>query len=363
MPYPEDYASMIDLVSQKLQDTGNAVWTDAELLLYMTEELREVSQYSPHIYMVEYTLETRRGTATSGTTTNTLDDDVNDQFVSGNAPYGDVGKIVFNTTDRTWAYITAVTDADTVVLSNDIMVSGEGYRIFHKNCNHQKEIYIGEMPDWLWIDRIEFPAMEDPPNYVKWIDRGRNVIRLDIDDEPDDTKNSDAKDQVWIFFAMRHKLSQLLKTDYVSDTPATTTAVGATTIHIDAATTAETIERGQEFTIADERARAIYICTVNVTMSSNEGDLKFWPPLESSVADGAAITFVSSTLTPKLEGIYADLVAGKAAMNKARAYITTIGPGPNRYRNMYEWGKLKYEDAKRELEGLRGYSAPSVCLP
>ena len=357
MPNPETYASMIDLVSQKLQDTSNATWTDAELLLYITEGLREISQYSPHIYMVEYLIESRRGTATSGTTTNTLDDDVNDQFVAG-----DVGKIVFNTKDRTWAYITAVTDADTVVLSNDIMASGEGYRIFNKNCNHQKEIYIGEMPDWLWIDKIEFPAMEDPPNLVKWIDRGRNVIRLNIDDEPDDTKNADAKKQVWVFFAMRHKLSQLSATS-LDATVNGAHAVLATSILLAGLGSDTTIEMGQEFTLADERSRAIYIVTANATITANAATILIWPPLESSVATATVVTFVPSTLTPKLEGIFADLVAGKAAMNKSRTYIGSIGPGANRYRNMYEWGKLKYEDAKRELEGLRGFVAPCIALP
>jgi len=354
MAYPETFTTMRDLIEQKLQDTGNAVWTAAELVFYITEGLREISQFAPHIYMLEYLIESLRGTATS-TTPGSLVDATNDQFVAG-----DVGKIVYNTKDRTWAYITTYTDAETVVLSNDIMASGEGYRIFNKNCNHQKEIYIGDMADWLWIDKIEFPVMNDPPDYPKWKERGKDVIRLDTDDEPDDTKDADAKKQVWIFFAMRHKLSQL--TDFAGATTAAYSA-GVTTMNIGSLGTTDTIEMGQEFTIADERSRGIYIVTENKTLASGAGDVKFWPPLESSVATGKVITFVSSTLTSKLEGIFADLVAGKAAMHKSRTFINKINVGPRAYEFMYNWGKLKYEEAKEELESLRGFEAPCIALP
>jgi len=353
MAYPETYTTMQDLIEQKLQDTGNAVFSTTELDLAITEGLREISQFSPHIYMVEYLIESRKGTATS-TSVGNLVDATNDQFVSG-----DVGKIVFNTTDRTWAYITTYTDAETVALSKDIMASGETYRIFNKNCNHQKEFYLGDMPDWLWIDKIEFPAQEDPPNYVKWLDRGRNVVRLDIDDEPDNTKEADAKKQIWVFFAMRHKLSQM---DDLSGTVNGAHSEAATSLVLAGLGTGS-IEMGQEFTIADERSRAIYIVTANATISTNAATISIWPPLESSVATSTVVTFISSTLTPKLEGIFADLVAGKAAMSKARSYINKIGYGPNPYRSMWEWGKLRYEEAKKELGGLRGFIAPSVCLP
>ena len=47
MAYPETFATMTDLISQKLQDTDNATFTDAELLLYITEGLREIAQYHP----------------------------------------------------------------------------------------------------------------------------------------------------------------------------------------------------------------------------------------------------------------------------------------------------------------------------
>ncbi len=352
MAYPETYTSMRDLIEQKLQDTGNLVWATGELDLAMTEGLRELSQYSPHIYMLEYLIESRQGKATS-TSSGNLVDATNDQFVAG-----DVGKIVYNTTDRTWAYITTFTDAETVALSKDIMASGESYRIFNKNCNHQKEIYIGEMPDWLGIKRIEFPTMDDPPTYVRWIDRGRNVIRLVTDDEPDDSAEADAQKQVWVFFALRHKLSQM---DDLGATVNGAHSEGATSIVLAGLGTG-TIETGQEFTIANERSRAIYIVTANATVSTNASTISIWPPLESSVATSTVITFVSSTLTPKLEGVFADLVAGKVAISKARTYVGTIGPGGNRYRNMLEWGKLHYNDAIAELKNIEDV-APSIVLP
>lgn len=355
MPYPETYATMIDLISQKLQDTGNNVWTDAEILLYFTEALREISQYSPQIRMLEFLIESRQGTA-SETSSGFLVDDVADQFVAG-----DVGKIAYNVGDRTWAYIKTFTDDTKVGIGKDIFESGESYRIFNKNCNHQKELYIGEFTDWLWIDKIEFPTMEDPPRSVKWIERGKDVIRLDIDEEPDNTKNSNAKKQVWVFFALRHKLSQLTTLTAKS----VTASQGATSVDVTAGQSGGVIEMGQEFTIANERSRGIYVITTNVTLSAGgAGTINFWPPLESSVDTNEVLTFISSTLTSKLEGIFADLVAGKAAMHKSSLYINQINKGgANTWRNMYEWGKLKYEEAKEELESIRGFTAPSVCLP
>lgn len=355
MPYPETAALMIDLISQKLQDTSNATWTDAEILLYFPEMLRKISQYSPHIRMLEFLVESRRGTA-SETLASYLVDDVEDQFVAG-----DVGKIAYNVDDRTWAYIKTYTDATKIGVGKDIFADGESYRIFNKNCNHQKELYIGDLTDWLWIDKIEFPAMEDPPRLVKWIERGRDVIRLDIDEEPDDSSESDAKKQVWIFFALRHKLSQL--TDLAAKSVAA--VEGATSMSLTAAQVSTTIEMGQEFTIANERSRGIYVITANATTGADQtATIYFWPPLESSVDTNEVITFVPSTLTPRLEGIFADLVVGKALMAKSPKYLNQINKGGARvHTEMYLMGKAIYDGAEGELESLRGFTAPSVCLP
>lgn len=355
MAYPETAATMIDLISQKLQDTGNATWTDAEIILYLPEGLREISQKSPHMRMQEFLIESRRGTATS-TVSGRLVDATNDQFVS---TAFDVGKIVYNNTDRTWAYIKTYVDSENVTISKNIMASGEGYRIYNKNCNHHKEIYLGEMPDWLWIDKIEFPTMLDPPNYVKWIQRGKDVIRLDTDIEPDNTKYSIARKQVWIYFALRHKLSQLTDLSVRS----VAAVEGATSIGLTQTQVSTTIEMGQEFTIANERG--VYIITANATTSAGQtATIYFWPPLESSVDTNEVITFLPSTLTPKLEGIFAGLMVGKCLMHKANKYPNQITKGgTNVWSRMYTLGKAQYDAAIDELEGLTGYAAPCVALP
>ncbi|KKL64029.1 hypothetical protein LCGC14_2169140, partial [marine sediment metagenome] len=67
MAYPETYSSMRDLIEQKLQDTSNVSFGTPELDLYITEGLREIAQYHPHILKFEFNLESRRGSATSTT--------------------------------------------------------------------------------------------------------------------------------------------------------------------------------------------------------------------------------------------------------------------------------------------------------
>ncbi len=370
MAYPEGltYANFRDVVEQRLQDTGNTVFSTTELDYATEEGFREASVYRPYIYKAEFNLESRTGTATADTA-NALVDTTLDQFLSG-----DVGKWIYNSEDRTWAVVTAYVSATQLTLSKDIFPDGnEPYQMFNKGCTDSKEFSIDavQQPDgangrrtfeWLKIDHIEYPILQDPPSFLKrgqWELQENNVIRLKVDAEPDNTKNATAADEVWVYFALRHKLSQLTtllgKIDLVVGY-----AAGLTSIHVDDIQTSGTLYKGQEFTI--DNCRGIYIADYQRTIATEETDISFWPPLKDAVIDNETVRFRLSTLSSADEGIFADLIAGKVAMSKARLYINSIGPGANRYRYMYEWGKLHYDAAIAELKTIEDV-APSICLP
>lgn len=372
MAYPGElsFANMRDLIEQKLQDTGNSDWETAELDLYIEEGLREISNYHPHIYKAEFNLESRRGVATSDTAS-ALIDATNAQFLST-----DVGKWVFNSDDRTWAVVTAYVSTSQLTLSKDAFPDGdENYYMFNELCTSNREFSIDSPQnpdgalgrrtfDWLHIEKIEYPILNNPPSYLKpgdWDLQENNVVRLKQIGEPPDTSESDAPDEVWVYFALKHKLSQLTtvlgKVNNVAGYAAASIA-----INVDDIQSSGTLYKGQEFTI--DGIRGIYIADYTRTISGSAlAPLTFWPPLMDAATDNDNVRFVASTLTHRLEGIFADLVAGKAAMNKASKFFNALAVGEDPYTKLYQWGKLKYEDAKSELEGLRGFTAPCVALP
>jgi len=369
MAYPETYSSLRDLIESKLQDSSNAKFSTAELDLVMTEGLREIAKYHPYIYRAEYNLENRSGTATA-TTTGALVDSTESQFLST-----DVGKTIYNIKDRTWAIVTAYVSTSQLTISNDIMASGEGYIIFNEGCRSKFDINLASpqqpdgalgsrLIDYLYIDNIEWPILQEPPSILRpgdWEMRERNILHLKKGPPPDDTSQTDAQDEVWIYFAIQHRLSQLTTLlGKVNNNGGY--AAGSVSMNVDDLQSSGTMQKGQLFTI--DNCRGIYITDYQRTISGNAlAPMTFWPPLSDAVDDDATIRFVSNTLDYQLEGIFADLCAGKAAISKAQTYVNKINYGPNPYRLMWEWGKLHYNAAIEELKGIRGYEAPSIALP
>lgn len=67
----------------------------------------------------------------SGTTTSTVSNKLVDSSASFKTPIIMPKDIVYNTTDKTCTTVKQVVDANTILLEDNIMASGEDYKIFH----------------------------------------------------------------------------------------------------------------------------------------------------------------------------------------------------------------------------------------
>ena len=304
-------------IAQIIQDTGMAKYLTAELTQYMLMGLKIMSVYVPHVVPISYNLETRTGTATS-TSSGNLVDATEAQFLST-----DVGKVVYNIDDWTWALIKTYSSTSQVALSKDIFTSGEDYEIYNANCRSSKELYIGDVIDYLDIRRVEFP-IGSPRNFRIEED----ILTLLYDGVLDDTKDVDAVDEVLIFFDKRQKVSQL--TTLVGALTAAGAAAAATSIPIDGLLPATgVVEQDQELTIAN--TRGIYTVAAAVTLAAGAGTLSIYPCLENAVVNDQVITLKQSTLNTMLENIFCELVAGLAMVYKSPSELNSIAIGGDMY--------------------------------
>lgn len=310
---PKSFALLVDETEAELQDSGNTLWTAAELAIQLEDALREISEYDPYITREIFEFETRTGTATA-TTAGSLVDTDESQFLAT-----DVNKVIFNTTDRTWAKVITFTSTSVLVLSNDIMASGEGYKIYNRECSNIKQLYLGDVEDYVGpnhgvplVEGVEFPIDSDPPRYRNFTVKG-NVLTVDLQRSIADSKDGDAIVEVYVEFRRKHQVSQLTDVAGAVDLGAGY-AAGLSTIHVDELGSAEVIAEDTEFTIAG--TRGVYRTTQATTLSSNEGDITFWPPLLEAIADGEVVTFRESTLSRKLERQVVEFAAGRAAISK-----------------------------------------------
>ena len=373
------YAQILSRTSRVLQDTGNNIFSSAELGQEIEDGLKRMAQFDPVIVEEIYKLESRTGTDTAGTA-NALTDTTNSQFVAVDETNQ---KVVHNITESTWAVVKNYTSTSVLALGRDIMNLGDVYEIYNKHCTNQRQIYLGDTPAHLWIDSVEYP-LGTRRNFTQpsW-----NIVELDVDDSviPDSDSTLDPPNdiRVLIRFAMPHVVSQL--TDWDGELSGAAVE-GATTISIDGMGTTETIEVGEMFNLEDHLTT--YIVTAEVTMVAGAGDVVFYPPLEAASLNNDDITFLKTTLNSSQDNIICRLAAAKAAINKvnlvvplseskARPYLTdgsfTInesnkgGPGTSndylqyakfetalveQYRYYHEWGQRELARVEEELSRM-----------
>jgi len=183
------------LLRDEIEDSENPDFADDELDLHINECLIEISQRRP--YEVKETLTTcnRSGKATA-TSASHLVDTTNSQFVAG-----DVGKTVYNSTDKTTAKVTAYTSSSDITLDTDIMVSGESYYIFNYGGASGRDLDISSITDLIEVEKGEYKTRQNPQNFRNVKVFG-DVLTLDIDSEPNDDE------EVFLYCHKVHSLTE-----------------------------------------------------------------------------------------------------------------------------------------------------------
>ncbi|MDD4985855.1 MAG: hypothetical protein PHQ43_08705 [Dehalococcoidales bacterium] len=335
------YANIRDAIEQKLQDTSNAIFSTTEIDAEVKDCLRVLAEYVPYMRFDDFEIIYKYGNATE-TLASHLVDDSNEQFESG-----DIGKLVWNRTDRTFAQITAYTDAGDVTLSSDIFTVGESYAILHKNCSSERDINIEAITDHVGVNHgvrfVEYPIMCDPPYYRNYKIIG-DILTLDVRRTMQDNY------KVRVHYAGRHRVSQL--TDFAGAVDlGDGYAAGSTSMVIDGLQATGTIEEGQEFTVAN--LHGVYRVTEDATIASNEATVSFFPGLSAAVANDAVVTLLKSSLTPTLEDCLIRLTAARCAMSKAVYVVDKVNTGHSPFERYYTWGKAELESVMRDLRRMR----------
>lgn len=340
------HAAIRDAVEQKLQDTGNSEFSTTEIDLELEGTAKEVSDAYTHIVEVPFEIESRFGNASS-TSSNNLVDSAKTQFLST-----DTDKNVFNDEDKTLAVITSFSSTSQVGLSADIFAVGEAYYMYNRRCQNSRQFYIGGMFKVDQIIRAEYPVNTLPQSGIRhW----RNVIKIneevaevEFDFTPDDSDASQTTSFTRVLFqvAQPHVLCELTDLSGTIDNGAGYSA-GATTIHIDNMGN-ETAKAGNEFHLAGHSQT--YVVTADVTFSSNEGDLLFWPPLETDIADGVVITFTGSTLTPWLEDLVIRRCFARLVRFHASKFLNAIAKGGTPvFQNFRLLGRDIWDETEKDL--------------
>ncbi len=350
---PLTRAQVIDKINSVIGPTLTTTWTDAKINDLIDQSLSEISDAVPFVMVDTYQIESRDGIATS-TSSNNLVDATNAQFSSA-----DTGKIVYNTTDKTWAVIISYSSTSQVGLSKDIFTVGEGYEIYNKGCWNKKQINISDSGDFLSIIGVVYPvtpdemfagSMENLHN-VRILDQNK-IIELDTW-YVDNSKDSDSDKDVQVYFARQHQLNSM--TDLAGAVNGSHTA-GSTSIAMASLGSTETIYKNTLFTVAlasGISSRLTYRVTADVTTSGNAATVSCFPATESTISTASVVTFIGSTLTPDLERILIDLVTGQILMAEGLDNTTKIAKGgQGASARQFEMGRAILEKARIQLKGM-----------
>ncbi|KKN71501.1 hypothetical protein LCGC14_0420800 [marine sediment metagenome] len=339
------FADLIDDVQSYLDDDGS-LFLDAYVTIKLRAALQQVSEYVPYERKVSFFIESRTGIATTDTSS-ALVDATESQFLST-----DVGKVVQNTTNNTWAIVTAYVSADQLTLSKDIMVDGnENYEIFNKGCSNRFQINIEDVTDDVGPEEHGVIAVEYPIGTRRSWDIDGDILTIDVLRVSDSKVAEPATNtEVLVWFETRQRVLEFAD---LAGTVNGTPSAGATTFTIAAVGSGtDVITEDALFTVAN--VRGTYKIKSNLTLSGGGGAIIFYPGLESAPANGAIVSFIGSTLNKEMERLVTVLTASKTALSKT-INATTTG-GRETVRNYRD----ELAIVLNELERLKNRRAPRV---
>lgn len=354
---PMTRAQIIDAANNIWGTTLTTTWTDTKANQLLDDVITEVSNYVPYVMRDVYQIESRTGTATSTSSGYLVDTKA--QFVSAAA---DAGKVVYNVTDRTWAVITSFTSTSQVGISKDIFTVGEQYEIYNAGCWSKRQININNSDDLLWVVGVSYPV--DRSGYGREVPRNFNIVKLDEFNNIleidvlgiDDSNLTNADKDVYVYTAKQHKLNTMV--DLAGQTKGTV-AADATSMTVEAITDTDTpIYKDTLFRVAlasGINSRNVYRVTADATISGSEtaAAMAFYPAMEAALGDHSVVTFLGSTLTPELEGIVVQLLAGEALIAEGVSKINAFARGgSDASTKYYQIGTMITDKTKKQLKAL-----------
>ncbi|KKK61553.1 hypothetical protein LCGC14_3013190, partial [marine sediment metagenome] len=123
----------------------------------------------------------------------------------------DVDKVIRNTTNNTWAIVTAYVSATQLTLSKDIMVDGnEHYEIYNKGCTNRFQINIEDVTDYFGPEEHGVVSVEYPIGTRRNFSIEGDILTIDVRRVSDSKVVEPATNtEVLVKFETRQRVSQL----------------------------------------------------------------------------------------------------------------------------------------------------------
>jgi hypothetical protein len=197
----------------------------------------------------------------------------------------------------------------------------------------------------LYIYKAEYEVDKNPRVFHN-VTRFGDVVTLEMDIGPVDDES------VYLYMGKVHLLQKEIGTTDTALAVKTTAAIGATSLILKSAGTG-TVNEDTTFTITGDATATVYTVTATATIAATEVTVSIAPALKAQATADDVVTLAISVSTMDdviTEDLLADLLAGRAAINKSRLYIGgTSMSGANTAANMLSWGQNKVAETRARL--------------